>query len=99
MYEILSLFSDLTKLFPAFELKVFLLMKRNGICFADFSVIIIKLHQNALRRSVDETWTKKCNLVSMFLFYCAKNAHGMASEVIILTHVFMGGILLRDKLK
>jgi hypothetical protein len=34
-------------------------MKRNGICPADFGVIIIKFHQNTLRKSINETWTNK----------------------------------------
>jgi len=52
--------SDQThKLFSAFELIIYVLIKRNGNFPTDFSVIIIKFHQNALKRFIDETWTNK----------------------------------------
>jgi len=49
-------FSDQShKLFSAFELTVFVLVKKNGIHTTDFSVTIIKFHQNTLKRFINET--------------------------------------------
>jgi hypothetical protein len=82
----------------AFELTVFVFVKKNGIYRTDFSVTIINFHQNAMKRFIDESCghTKIYNLSSMCPFSCAKNARGMASEGIILTLGSMGGILYRD---
>jgi hypothetical protein len=86
------------KLFSAFELTVFVLVKKNGIYLTDFNVTIIKFHQNAVKRFTDETCghTVLYNLTNMWPFSCAKNAHGMASEGKILTLGSMRGILYGD---
>jgi len=73
-------------------------VKKNEIYPTGFSATIIKFHQNALKRFIDETCGHKkiYNLISMCPFSCPKNAHGMASEGIILKLDSMGGILFRD---